>query len=265
MRHSLREFCFVLLPLVPAPMTAQATGAARAALAAPDIALGKRAFDINCSRCHGIGATGNTGPSLAQPILPRARDDAALRKVIENGIDGTEMPRAFWLSERDVLAIIAYVRSLGRVAPEALTGDAARGAAAYQRAGCAACHVMNGAGGAAGPELSDIGTKRSARHLRESILAPAAAFPTEGGYQQFLVIRAVTRDGRTLTGVRVNEDSYTIQLRDASGRFHSLRKAQLRSLDKDFKASMMPAFRDHLTDAEVEDIVAYLVSARSDK
>src|SRR5215471_17089117 len=88
------------LALLPFPITA----AARAQEVRPqatetELAAGKRAFDANCARCHGIGGTGDTGPSLAQPSLPRARDDSLLRTLIRNGIGGTEMPGSFWLSE----------------------------------------------------------------------------------------------------------------------------------------------------------------------
>jgi cytochrome c oxidase cbb3-type subunit 3 len=244
-----------LVVLIPAPAAPQV----------PQLDVGKRAFDINCARCHGIGGTGNTGPSLARPVLPRARDDSAFRKVIESGIPGTEMPGAFWLGELDQVAIVAYVRSLGRVAPEVLGGNAARGATTYQRAGCAGCHVIGGSGGVAGPELTDIGIRRSTRYLRESIVDPAAAFPAEGGYQLFLVVRAVLRDGRTVTGVRINEDNYSIQLRDVNGFLHSLRKDLLRSLVTDPRTSTMPSFRGRLAVADIEDIVAYLATARNDK
>lgn len=79
-----------------------------------ELAAGKRAFDANCARCHGIGGTGDTGPSLAQPLLPRARDDSLLRTLIRDGIEGTEMPSSFWLSEPDVRRIASRNRGLGR-------------------------------------------------------------------------------------------------------------------------------------------------------
>jgi putative heme-binding domain-containing protein len=225
-----------------------------------ELALGKRAFDINCARCHGIGGTGNTGPSLVRAVLPRARSDTAFRAVIQDGIPDTEMPNSFWVSDVDVTRIIAYVRSLGNAGDALLTGNAVRGQAVYARSACATCHIIEGVGGVVGPELSDIGARRSAVYLRRSVLEPAADFPQERGYQLYGVVRAVERDGKTVTGVRVNEDTYTIQLRDADGHFHSLRKDQLRSLERRFGTSLMPSVRGTLTDAAVDDLVAYLAS-----
>ena len=244
-----------------AQLNGQQPGAARAAEpATTDVAAGKRAFDIHCARCHGIGGTGNSGPSLARAVLPRARDDNALRSVIAGGIPGTEMPSLFFIDDRDQRLIAAYVRSLGRTPPERLSGDAVRGESVYQRAGCAACHVVSGVGGVGGPELTDVGLKRSASYLRQSMLDPAAAFPSEGGYRSFLVVKAVLRTGGEVTGARINEDSYTIQLRDALGKLHSFRKSQLSRLDKDRTTSLMPSYRGRLTDVEIDDIVAWLAA-----
>ena len=72
----------------------------------------------------------------------------------------------------------------------------------------------------------------------------------------------VTGDGKRLTGVRLNEDMLSIQLRDHSGRLHSFLKSELRELHKDWGKSPMPSYRNALTDAELEDLVAYLVSLR---
>jgi len=244
---------------------AQTPDAPRVALqaTAADLALGKKSFDINCSRCHGIGATGNTGPSLTGAVLPRARNDTAFRAVIQEGIPGTEMPWSFWISDADVTRIIAYVRSLATVGDAPVRGNTELGRATYGRAGCGGCHVVNGVGGAVGPELTDIGTRRSAVSLRRSLLDPAAEFPRADGYQLYGIVRAVSRDGKTVTGVRVNEDTYTIQLRDLGGHFHSFRKADLRSLDRQFTTSLMPSVRGTLTDPEVDDLVAYLTSLRN--
>jgi cytochrome c oxidase cbb3-type subunit III len=183
--------------------------------------------------------------------------------VIEDGISGTEMPGSFWISSADVTRIIAYVRSLAAIGEAPVRGNIELGRATYVGAGCGRCHVVNGVGGVVGPELTDIGTRRSAVSLRRSLLDPAAEFPSERRYQMYGIVRAVLRDGKTVTGVRVNEDTYTIQLRDVDGHFHSLRKADLRSLDRQFTTSLMPSVRGTLTDGKVDDLIAYLTSLRN--
>jgi cytochrome c1 len=59
--------------------------------------------------------------------------------------------------------------------------------------------------------------------------------------------------------VRVNEDSFTIQLRDYEDRFHSLRKNELKDLKKEFGVSTMPSYKT-LAAAELDDLIAYLAS-----
>jgi cytochrome c oxidase cbb3-type subunit III len=63
-------------------------------------------------------------------------------------------------------------------------------------------------------------------------------------------------------GVRVNEDSFTIQIKDASGRYHSYRKLDLVKIEKDPGKTFMPAFASSLSGAELDDLVAYLASLR---
>jgi hypothetical protein len=106
--------------------------------------------------------------------------------------------------------------------------------------------------------------------LRQSFLGPAEALPRASlvpgrGFTEYLPVRVVTSDGREVRGVRVNEDPFTIQVRDVGNRLHSFRKSDLKDLDKEFGKSLMPGFRGRLSDAEVEDLVAYLASLRGDR
>src|SRR5215469_12110414 len=61
-------------------------------LTADDIAQGKRLFVGHCAYCHAMGGTGDRGPSLTRPDLLHAPNNEALFKLIQNGIDGSEMP-----------------------------------------------------------------------------------------------------------------------------------------------------------------------------
>ena len=51
-------------------------------------------------------------------------------------------------------------------------------------------------------------------------------------------------------------------LRDSSGRYHSLRKGELQSMERRFGTSLMPDYSELLTGGELTDLVAYLVSLR---
>lgn len=224
-------------------------------------ARGEKLFVAHCALCHGIGGSGGRGPSLNQPELRRAADNRALFQIIQNGIQGTEMPGAWQMTEREIVQVADYVRSLGRTEVVKLPGDAAKGREYYEaRGGCGACHIVRGRGGILGPDLTDIGARRSPAYLREALIDPAAAVP-EG----FLVVSVSTPDGKKLRGIRSNEDSFTIQLRDANSVYHSFRKRDLTALVKEFDASLMPGYRDVLAATEIDDLVAYLASLRGEK
>ena len=80
------------------------------------------------------------------------------------------------------------------------------------------------------------------------------------GFREFLPVSVVETNGREVRGVRINEDSFTIQVRDAAGQLYSFRKSNLERVDKQTNRSLMPSFKDRLGQAELEDLVAYLVS-----
>src|SRR5437868_3864940 len=175
-----------------------------------DLARGEKLFQVHCGRCHGAKGEGNRGPALTQPKLARAPDDTALLKVIEDGIQGTEMPGAGAMSDREKLQAAAYVRSLGRAPMKAVPGDPARGAEIYRGSGkCASCHSIHGDGGVAGPDLSAIGGVRSAAHLRESLVDPEASIP-----DAYRLVTVAPKTGPSVVGLAVNEDSFSIQVRD---------------------------------------------------
>ena len=222
---------------------------------------GRKLFDSHCARCHNMGGTGGEGPSLARPTLRYAADEAALVKVIQEGIEGTDMPGAWQISGNEVRQIAAYVRSLGRVESTPLPGDRERGRDVFEGAsGCGSCHIIEGQGGILGPDLTDVGLRRGAAYLRESLVSPGATIP-----ERYLLVRAQTRAGEEVVGVRVNEDSFTIQLRDQAGRIHSLSKLELEDLEKAFGESLMPSYGSELRATELDDLIAYLASLRGER
>src|SRR5579871_2239793 len=147
---------------------------AAAAQAQSDPAVGRKIFESQCALCHGQTGGGGRGPALNRPKLPRAPDDAALRGIIREGIP-PDMPGAWQLHPKEIDGVAAYVRSLGALAPEKLPGDPGQGATLYQSKGCPGCHIVAGKGEGFGPELSTVGSRRSAAYLRQTILKPSAS------------------------------------------------------------------------------------------
>ena len=226
-----------------------------------DLVQGEKLFAVQCAPCHGPQGEGARGPSLTRPKLAHAPDDTALLKVLQDGIRGTEMPGAGAMSEREMRQTAAYVRSLGKVALKPVPGDASHGADVYRgKGGCAGCHSIHGEGGVAGPDLSAVGASRSAGYLRESLLKPEAAVP-EG----YLLVTVVPTAGPRVTGVRVNEDSFSIQVRDSAGLSHSYWKNDLAGIEKQPGKSAMPSYQGRLSEAELTDLVAYLASLKEEK
>lgn len=222
-----------------------------------DLNRGRQLFLGHCAPCHGPQGEGGRGPYLARPVLRRAPDDAALFELIRDGIPGTEMPAAWVMIMKEVWQVAAYVRTLGRLAEEKVPGDAARGGQLYRTKGnCAQCHAIQGQGGTFGPDLTEIGARRSAAYLRAALLEPDKTAP-EG----FLQVRLVTKDGKRITGARLNEDTFTVQVRDPNG-MYSFQKQDLREYHKDPGKSPMPGYRDAFTAPEFDDIIAYLASLR---
>jgi putative heme-binding domain-containing protein len=228
-----------------------------------DLQKGKQLFEGLCSRCHGFEGAGGEGPNLNRPLV-RAQDDESLRAIIRDGIPDRGMPRVRRTTDNEQRQLIAYVRSLGRAARTATAGDPQKGSAVYQRSGCNSCHVVKGDGGTVGPELTTIGIQRGPDYLRQAVLDPAAALPhgsqpvPSRNLDEYLPVRVVTRDGKEIRGARVNEDTFTIQIRDSNSQLYSFRKTDLRQVEKEFGKSLMPAYKDRLSAGDVNDLVAYL-------
>lgn len=220
---------------------------------------GKKLFEAHCSLCHGMDGCGGRGANLRLPKLKRAADEAGIAEVIKAGIPGTIMDGAWQLNDGEVARVALYVRSLGNTTPVTLPGDSARGQSLYAARGCASCHILKGEGRGFGPELTTIGAQRSAAYLREAVVDPSATVP-----EDYQTVRAKTRSGEEIRGLRVNEDSFTIQIKDAGNRFGSYRKADLASLERE-KQSAMPSYSAKLSPSELDDLVAYLASLRGEK
>ena len=127
-------------------------------------------YSQNCAGCHGVEGRGGAAIALANPVYLAIADDAAIRKVIANGVQGTAMP-AFaqssggMLTERQITIISTELRArwakreiLDGTNPPSYatksTGDFERGASAY-RTYCESCHGPGGRGGQRGSAITN--------------------------------------------------------------------------------------------------------------
>ena len=74
-------------------------------------------------------------------------------------------------------------------------------------------------------------------------------------------VRAVTRDGAVITGRRLNEDTYTVQIVTPEGRLVSLVKGDLREWSVS-QTSPMPSYKDSLSAEDLADLLGYLMSLK---
>lgn len=227
---------------------------------------GKKTFETTCSTCHGLDGGGAMGPNI-QGIPFRLGMDA-VTNVVKNGMPGGMPTFGTQLSAEQIQQVVGYLLTLTRKDEGKVTGDAVRGKQVYASSGCATCHTIEGEGGDIGPELTTVGQLRGPNYLRTTVLYPgtdlpqARSFLESGGMLEFLFVRVVTKDGHTFEGTRVSEDSFHIVMEDAKGNFHSFRKDQLRSVDKEPGKSTMPSMKGRLDDAQLSDLVAYLASLK---
>lgn len=262
-----------LAPLVSIfSISIPALGQITEAATTEDLDQGRVHYIASCSRCHGVEGGGGEGPPLTRTTLTRAPDDDALVRIMQNGISGTGMPGVGWLAPSELRQVAVYVRSLAPSGPddlEYLSGDPTRGRTVFENEGCMGCHTVGGSGIARGPDLSTVGARRASAYLRESIIDPAADLPRGVdagfvgfglGFVNYLMVGVVDNLGNQLRGMRMNEDSYTIQLKDAQGVLHSFYKPDLLELQREFDRSPMQSYGERLSEEELEDLVAYLTT-----
>jgi putative heme-binding domain-containing protein len=225
-----------------------------------DIENGGRLYQGSCVGCHGPTGDALPGFNLFRGQFRRAASDTEIIRIIRNGIPGTPMPPHNF-TETQAGTIVAYLRSMAagpaRTAADANLGDATRGKQIFDGKGnCMNCHRVDGVGKRTGPDLTEVGRLRQPAELERSLTEPSADMRAGNRFYQ-----AVTKDGATITGRLLNQDSFTVQLLDTNERLVSLIKSNLKEHGF-MKASPMPSYRDKLSAQEIADVVSYLVSLK---
>ena len=193
--------------------------------------------------------------------------------LLRRGIPGTEMPATVpqVIADEPLRALAGYVLSLRTRPGDRPSTPAGRGAELFRGKGkCLDCHRVNGEGSASGPDLSDIGRQREPSWLRRALVEPESAiFESFANYRwtilipdNYLMVELTTTAGERVTGSRMNEDAFSIQVRDATGRIRSFLKSDLTGLRKHWDKSPMPSYKEIFSREELDAIVAYLSNLR---
>jgi putative heme-binding domain-containing protein len=131
--------------------------------------------------------------------------------------------------------------------------DASKGKAVFQKAGCIACHIVQGEGFDFGPELSDIGNKLSSEQLFEAILKPNQNISL--GYEG---VNVALKDGPQLIGFVTSESKTILSLRIPGGLRKDVPKADIKTRTA-MNASLMPAGLEAvISPQELVDLVGWL-------
>jgi cytochrome c oxidase cbb3-type subunit III len=226
--------------------------------AAASVSGGQQTFDSTCAPCHGLdGRGGERAPDIAtRPEVTRLSDQDLL-KILRMGIPEKGMPPFAALGSAKLSALLSYVRYLqGKGTETPVAGNTERGKELFWgKAGCSDCHMVNGAGGFLGRDLSKYGENHSATEIRAAIVKPEITTETRGH-----VAEVIAKDGKSYSGLVRNEDNFSLQLLSLDGTFHLFSKSDLAAI-KFREESLMPGdYGSKLSAAELDALAAYLAS-----
>ena len=234
--------------------------------AAGDQGLGRKAqmprgaspaFASRCGMCHGIdGRGGGHAPDIASRAVAEL-SDADLKRILQDGIPARGMPPFAALGPAVIKSMVAYLRVLqGRAGIAAVNGSPVRGKDLFfGRARCSDCHMVRGAGGFLGPELSSYSGSHSPDRVRQAIVEPNRDLDLKAE-----TVTVVTRDGTELVGLARNEDNFSLRLQTLDGSFHLLMKSALVALSRDHRSLMPSDYASRLSAQDLNDLVSFLVS-----
>src|SRR5262245_14805972 len=184
---------------------------------------GRKEYEARCAGCHGAdGEGGGHGPGFVGVRQPRARSRSELRDLIRSGIPDAGMP-GFALSDTELDAIAAYAEALrAPAADRPIAGDAAAGETFFKtvKGRCLMCHMIRGAGGIFGPDLSNLARERRIAQIEKALRAPA-----DSGTPSSVASRRVTirlRNGRRTEGIAKYESAFDLGVQTIDGRFMSI-------------------------------------------
>ncbi|MGL6076314.1 MAG: PVC-type heme-binding CxxCH protein [Fimbriiglobus sp.] len=211
-----------------------------------------------------------TAAKLRTPEMGKLLDDWATK--LEAGqverelqIDVNEAIQAFPAAKRDQLRTAYDAKRpkdpIGKFAISLTGGDSAAGREIFfnhTAAQCIRCHKIDGQGGIAGPDLSQIASRKPEKlrdYLLESIVQPSAVI-AEG----FADITLNLADGRTVAGTLMKDDGKQVILKRPDGKTETIASEDIDSRTK--PVSAMPTAERALTPREMRDLIEYLTTRK---
>ncbi|MGD1094378.1 MAG: c-type cytochrome [Bryobacteraceae bacterium] len=262
-REHWSKSAWILLCLAPGMCFGQvANPFAGNAQAAED---GKKLFSLSCASCHGRDGAGAQGQAegmrpadLTRGVFKAGKRDEDLFRVISDGVKGTEMPSFVSLGTDQIWRLVVFVRTLSVVTP-VLNGDPAAGETLFWGKGnCGSCHAIGSRGAKLGPDLSR-GRRLNVEALKKAIVDPNSNITP--GYE---IITVVTRDNKKISGLERWLDNFSARLVDEAGNEHSYLRDEVISIQREMRSTMPDNYGKAFSEAEINNLVAYIVKARSE-
>jgi putative heme-binding domain-containing protein len=188
---------------------------------------------------------------FAKLLVPEDAEILAALVVPEDDVARLPLPQAG--PARDGQRVLDFLRnSLGTE-----RRSLAEGARVYQRS-CAACHAFGQQGAAVGPELTDVASRFSLEDLLIAVVDPSREIS-----DQYRALDVFTTDDEIFTGLPVLESETALTLLQATGEKVEIVKDRIDVRRFATTSGMPEGLLDALSQEEVADLFAYLLSGRS--
>ncbi|MGV3642344.1 MAG: c-type cytochrome [Adhaeribacter sp.] len=132
------------------------------------------------------------------------------------------------------------------------------GKAMFAATRCISCHSMRGEGGNVGPDLTQLGTRFSAKDMLEAIIEPSKVVSDQ--YQASIL---TLKDGSSVLGRIINENGtrYSISQNPfAPDQIREVLKKDVTSTKVSPLSIMMPGMINRLNPEELKDLMAFLMA-----
>lgn len=235
---------------------------------APDAAAAERGEKLylpNCSFCHGAKANGgDTGPDLVRSTLVLHDEKGELiGPVVHNGRQDKGMPAFANFTEAQLSDLAEFLHMRVELTAnrgtykllDVVSGNAKAGEAYFNGAGkCSTCHSVTG-------DLAHIGAKLEPADLQQRFLYPGAR-GFEPGAPHVTKVTVTLPSGKSIAGTLKQIDDFNVSLYDANGDYHSIARDPGVKVDVEDTLAGHRELLDHYTDADMHNLLAYLVTLK---
>ena len=217
----------------------------------------------DCQTCHGPDARGSArGPNLVRSTLVLSdRYGSGIGPFLRTKHPPLPSGKKIELTDTQVLLFAHFLRDRVndtlRGSPsfkpgDILVGNAKAGADFFNGDGrCSSCHSTTG-------DLKGIASRMDPVGIQQRLLFPQNARRRDAARGPVVTVTVTQPSGEKLEGDLVSMDDFNVSLRDASGGYHSVRRAAGVKVEKHDPYAAHVELLSRITDTQIYDLVAYL-------